>query len=205
MCDLHDPGPGVGGHCIPFYPHFVLSRVASEMPVTRAARRVNESMPAVTVARLERALEDRETTLEDAAVAVLGITYRPGVEETRAAPALGVIEELADRGATVYGLDPLIDPAAFGARPLEIDEFPDADVDAAILVTPHEEFEGIDWGRLEPTVVVDGRDALDFDDEAFARHRGYTLGGARRDDALAGGAAVDGTPIEDTPVDGGGP
>lgn len=188
MCDLHDPGPGVGGHCIPFYPHFVLSQVDSEMPVTRAARRVNESMPAFTVARLERALEGDGITLGDATVAVLGLTYRPGVEETRASPAIGVIEELTDRGATVYGLDPLVDPATFGARPLEISELGEASLDAAVLVTPHEEFDRVDWSDLESMVVVDGRDAIDFDDEAFAHHRGYTLGGPRRD-----GAAVDKT------------
>ncbi len=177
MCQLHDPGPGVGGHCIPFYPHFLLSRADTDMPLTRTARRVNDSMPAVTVARLERELEDDDVTLSDAAVAVLGITYRPGVEETRASPALGVIEALTERGSSVYGVDPLVDPAEFGAKPLAVDELSDRDLDAVVLVTPHEEFDRIEWTHLESLVVLDGRDSLDLESEPFDHHRGYTLGG----------------------------
>ncbi|ADD06566.1 putative nucleotide sugar dehydrogenase [Natrialba magadii ATCC 43099] len=196
MCQLHDPGPGVGGHCIPYYPHFLLSRMDEPMDLTRTARRVNHTMPSVVVDRLESELvatgieteteteteagagTETETDLADASVAVLGITYRPGVEETRASPAIGVIERLHEHGASVLGVDPLVDPAEYGTQPCSIDAFESASVDAAVVVTPHEEFNDIDWDALDPTVVIDGRDALDRGVLESAGHRVYTLAGS---------------------------
>ncbi len=175
MCQLHDPGPGVGGHCIPYYPHFLLSQNEEPMDLTRTARRINDEMPAVVVERLEHELSNTGTDLADAAVVVLGITYRPGVEETRASPAIGVIDELADRGANVAGVDPLVDPEEYGARAVGIDDLANETFDAAVIVTPHQEFDEIPWADLEPMVVVDGRDAVDLSE---THHRAYTLGGA---------------------------
>ncbi|WP_226007284.1 nucleotide sugar dehydrogenase [Natrinema salinisoli] len=175
MCQLHDPGPGVGGHCIPYYPHFLLDRTDEPMHVTRTARRVNDEMPSVVVERLERELERVDTDLADASVVVLGITYRPGVEETRASPAIDVIDALHERGAAVAGVDPLVDPADYGARPVATDDLTEEAFDAAVIVTPHEAFDRIDWDALEPTVVVDGRDAVDLSETA---HREYAFAGS---------------------------
>ncbi|WP_408957985.1 nucleotide sugar dehydrogenase [Natrinema sp. 74] len=175
MCQLHDPGPGVGGHCIPYYPHFLLERTDEPMAVTETARRVNDEMPAAVVDRLEGELEREGTALADASVVVLGITYRPGVEETRASPALGVIDELRERDAAVAGVDPLVDPAEYGARPVAVDDLADETFDAAVVVTPHEAFDSIEWPALEPMVVVDGRDAVDL---AGTPHREYDLAGS---------------------------
>ncbi|MXV61097.1 nucleotide sugar dehydrogenase [Natronorubrum sp. JWXQ-INN-674] len=191
MCQLHDPGPGVGGHCIPYYPHFLLSQNEEPMDLTRTARRVNDEMPSVVIDRLERELSAADSTdgsgvdttsasagttdLADTSVVVLGVTYRPGVEETRASPAIDIIEELNDAGADVAGVDPLVDPAAYGARAVEIDDLAGESFDAAVLVTPHESFDAIPWADLEPMVVVDGRDAVDLSETS---HREYTLGGS---------------------------
>jgi UDP-N-acetyl-D-mannosaminuronic acid dehydrogenase len=175
MCQLHDPGPGVGGHCIPYYPHFLLERADEPMAVTRTARRVNDGMPAVVVDRLERELERTDADPADASVVVLGLTYRPGVEETRASPALAVVDALRERGADVAGVDPLVDPADYGARPVGIDDLADEAFDAAVLVTPHAAFDRIDWHALEPMVVVDGRDAVDL---SGTHHREYDFAGA---------------------------
>lgn len=184
MCQLHDPGPGVGGHCIPYYPHFLLSRMDEPMELTRTARQVNTEMPSIVVDRLERQLAATGTDLANTSVVVLGITYRPGVEETRASPALDVIDELAARGAEVAGIDPLVDPAEYGARPVEIDDLADEAFDAAVIVTPHQAFEEISWADLEPMVVVDGRDAVDL---SGTPHQVYTLGGTASGRAPTGG------------------
>ncbi|ELY95293.1 nucleotide sugar dehydrogenase [Natrialba chahannaoensis JCM 10990] len=196
MCQLHDPGPGVGGHCIPYYPHFLLSRMDESMDLTRTARRVNQDMPSVVVDRLESELAATGTDLADASVAVLGITYRPGVEETRASPAIGVIEQLRDRGVDISGIDPLVDPSEYGAQPCSIDAFESASVDAAVVVTPHEEFDAIDWDALDPTVVIDGRDALDRGVLETAGHRVYTLAGSA--DGRPPGSGVDAVTTNDT-------
>ncbi|ELY86265.1 nucleotide sugar dehydrogenase [Natrinema altunense] len=175
MCQLHDPGPGVGGHCIPYYPHFLLGRTDEPLAVTGTARRVNDEMPSVVVDRLERELERAGTALADASVVVLGLTYRPGVEETRASPALEFIDVLSERGADVAGVDPLVDPADYGARPVAIDGLATESFDAAVIVTPHAAFDRIDWAALEPMAVVDGRDAVDLSETA---HREYDLAGS---------------------------
>ncbi|ELY48753.1 nucleotide sugar dehydrogenase [Natronolimnohabitans innermongolicus] len=175
MCQLHDPGPGVGGHCIPYYPHFLLSQNEEPMDLTRTARRINDEMPTVVVDRLESELAATDTDLADASVVVLGVTYRPGVEETRASPALDVIDELNARGADVAGVDPLVDPEEYGARRVAVDDFESEPFDAAMIVTPHEEFDAIDWTECAPMVVLDGRDAVDL---SATHHREYTLAGA---------------------------
>ncbi|WP_254768558.1 nucleotide sugar dehydrogenase [Salinilacihabitans rarus] len=178
MCHLHDPGPGVGGHCIPNYPYFLLSRVGRDLELTRTARGINEAMPGVTVDLLERELAAEGVALADASVLVLGFTYRPGVAETRSSPAIGVVERLTDAGAEVWGVDPLVDPGEFGARPVAVEDLPGRAFDAAVLVTAQAAFDRIDWEALEPMLVVDGRDALSLAD---TDHRRYVLGGAAGD------------------------
>ena len=174
MCDIHRPGPGVGGHCIPFYPHFLLSQVDRPLPLTHTARTVNVEMPSYTVSLLSDILEEEDVHLEEATVLVLGFTYRSGIEEMRASPAIDVVETLRGSGSTVYGVDPLVDPSAYGARSLEIDELPGHTFDAAILITAHDEFDAIPWNDIDPMPVLDGRDALDLGE---SHHRTYVLGG----------------------------
>ena len=173
VCDIHRPGPGVGGHCIPYYPRFLLSR-APDARLVRTAREVNEAMPAFTVEKLREQLHEAGTDVADAGVLVLGVTYRPGVEETRESPAYPIAEELTDAGATVYATDPMLEEMPdLRGTPVAIEELTSLDVDAVVVVTPHEEFDRIEWSAFDDLVVVDGRDAYDFDDTA---HRVYTLG-----------------------------
>ncbi|MFP8891749.1 nucleotide sugar dehydrogenase [Natrialbaceae archaeon A-CW2] len=176
MCHLHDPGPGVGGHCIPYYPHFLLSQVETPLSLVELARSVNREMPATVVSMIEAELESIGTRLEDATVLVLGFTYRPGVEETRSSPAIDVVETLLEGGATVWGCDPLVDPSEFGARAVTVDELPDHAFDAAVLVTPQDAFDRIRWDAMDPMTVLDGRDVLSLEN---TDHRVVTLGGAR--------------------------
>jgi UDP-N-acetyl-D-mannosaminuronic acid dehydrogenase len=192
-CDIHTPGPGVGGHCIPYYPYFVLQWLQTDAPTLSTARRVNDAMPEFVADRVAEGLAASEPddddaadargavdayvtdggAIEDRTVAVLGLTYRAGVAETRASPGVDVCELLADRGATVYAADPLVDASDVRADHVAIDELHEVAPDAAVLVTPHDEFEAVDWTALDPLVVVDGHDALDVAD---TDHRVYTVG-----------------------------
>ncbi|WP_158056478.1 nucleotide sugar dehydrogenase [Halorussus halophilus] len=174
FCDIHKPGPGVGGHCIPYYPYFVIGQFGVETPLLRTAREVNDSMPEFTVETLVRELDAEGVSPNDATVAVLGLTYRPGVEETRASPSIAITEYLSELGAEVLGVDPMLDSAEeFACRQIAQEELTDYDLDAVVLVTPHEDFESIDWNAFDPLVVVDGRGALDLGD---TDHRVYTIG-----------------------------
>ncbi|MHB8584456.1 MAG: nucleotide sugar dehydrogenase [Thermoplasmatota archaeon] len=107
-CHIHLPGAGPGGHCIPVYPWFVVHATAAPTPLIQTARRVNEDMVPYWVGRAEEALG----TLAGKRVLVVGLTYRPGVAETRYTPALRIAEMLRKRGADVRGEDPLVETAA---------------------------------------------------------------------------------------------
>jgi nucleotide sugar dehydrogenase len=103
---IHEPGIGVGGHCIPVYPHFLLSR-APELQLVARSREVNDGQVDVVMERLRDSLG----SLADVPVLVLGLTYRHGVKELAYTRALPLIERLADEGARVAAYDPLLSPA----------------------------------------------------------------------------------------------
>ncbi|OYR38150.1 nucleotide sugar dehydrogenase [Halorubrum sp. Ib24] len=177
FCHLHSPGAGVGGHCIPWYPYFVMSRVDTPTPLLRTAREVNDSMPSFTAGIVERELAERGTSIEGSRVLVLGVTYRPGVKETRATPAGPLITDLKRRGAETLATDPMLDDetiSSFGAEPLSLAEVGRSDPDAVVVVTPHEAFDGVEWDGFDDVVVVDGRDTL-----GDIGHPTYTIGSGR--------------------------
>ncbi|ELZ11160.1 nucleotide sugar dehydrogenase [Halovivax asiaticus JCM 14624] len=179
FCDIHDPGPGVGGHCIPYYPYFLIEPFETDSTLLETARAVNDSMPAYTVEKVRDGLAEDGTELSEASVVVLGLTYRPGVEEIRASPSIPIAEQLSEAGADVYGVDPMLKSfEEFSLEPVELEEVSDMDVDTVVLVTPHDEFESIRWGDVSrkdgtPPLVIDGRDALE---EGTVEGDVYTIG-----------------------------
>ncbi|WP_255194942.1 nucleotide sugar dehydrogenase [Halorarius litoreus] len=173
FCEIHDPGAGVGGHCIPYYPHFLIEEFDTESRLMETARQVNEEMPEYTASAAVDGLVDVGLGPANARVLVLGLTYRPGVDELRATPALPIVGHLSTVGADVEAVDPVTDDTeAFeraGATIRDLDDLDDLDgetYDAVVLVTDHPEFETLDVPGLAdntedaPLVVVDGRQAL---------------------------------------------
>lgn len=177
FCDIHAPGPGVGGHCIPYYPYFMISPFETEAPLLQMARQVNDSMPAFTVQKLRAELDAKNIEMQKAQILILGLTYRPGVAETRATPARPIIDELLAHGTDVIATDPVLDDAtSFGVEQIPLEELSTLDPDGAVIVTAHEEFEMIDWQALNPAVLIDGRQLLpqEIDQEV------YTIGSGTR-------------------------
>jgi UDP-N-acetyl-D-glucosamine dehydrogenase len=135
-----EPGPGMGGHCLPVDP-FYLSWRAREFDMAtefiELAGKVNQQMPYHCVAKAQRALNDRGMSVKGARVAVVGVSYKPGVGDVRESPALKIIALLRELGAEVVYHDPHV-PAlaefALTSTPLE-DAVADADL--ALIVTVH--------------------------------------------------------------------
>jgi UDP-N-acetyl-D-mannosaminuronic acid dehydrogenase len=184
FCEIHTPGAGVGGHCIPYYPYFLTEGLETETPLVETARSINEGMPGFVVRRVAEELAAVGTSVGDATVAILGVTYRPGVPETRESPAIDIADRLSELGATVLAVDPVLEGLPeMSAEQVDLSTLASKTIDAAVLVTAHEAFEGIDWDALAadgdaPTddpgiVVVDGRQSLDLTDTP---HRQYTIG-----------------------------
>jgi nucleotide sugar dehydrogenase len=104
------PGPGVGGHCIPCDPHYLLwqlrrDRVHAPL-ITQAMNEIAER-PGRIVDRARRVLSDAGTGVAGARVLVVGVAYKPDVADLRESPALEILELLGESGATVGYLDPL--------------------------------------------------------------------------------------------------
>ena len=176
--DLHRPGAGVGGHCIPYYPYFLIKEFDIPTDLMRTGRQINDSMPGFTVDKLLEGLNAANMQLSDATVVVLGVTYDSGIPEIRHTPAKPIVDRLVGQGAAIYAVDPVMDDfSAFeGATPLELNEIDDVDPDAFILVTAHEVFETIQWEKFDDLVIVDGRDAIDLETD---QHWIYTIGSGK--------------------------
>lgn len=155
---IHQPGVGVGGHCIPVYPHFLFND-DPELRIPPLAREINEGMAGFTVDRIE----DLVGSLDGRPVLVLGIAYRGDVREDAFSSALPLRDELLAAGATVFAHDPFFD--AEHLRRLGFEPYDLADpqqVDVAVLQAAHSAYRDLDPAALPGLqLFVDGRNALD--------------------------------------------
>ena len=153
-----EPGPGMGGHCLPVDP-FYLSWRAREFDMAtefiELAGKVNQQMPYHCVAKLQRTLNDRGLAVRGARIALLGVAYKPGVGDMRESPALKIIELLLKLGAEVVYHDPYV-PAldSFELRSTPLAQAV-AGSDLVLIVTAHP---GIDYD----TLAVDGACVFDL-------------------------------------------
>jgi UDP-N-acetyl-D-glucosamine dehydrogenase len=135
-----DPGPGMGGHCLPVDP-FYLSWRAREYDFVpefvELAGKMNQAMPYVCVERIVRALNDAEKSVRGSRIALLGVSYKPGVGDTRESPALKILELLREHGADVVYHDPHVhDLPQFDLSTTDLDGALDG-ADLAVIVTAH--------------------------------------------------------------------
>jgi len=159
------PGPGIGGHCIPIDPLYLSWKMRSlnyNARFIELASEINTNMPRFAVSKVQDALNDRRKPLKGSHILVLGVAYKPDIDDLRESPALDVIHLLRQKGAFVEYHDPYI-------RHIEHDDWhmesvPDlmAEVqsaDAVVIVTNHKLYDFpviLDAAQL----VVDTRNAL---------------------------------------------
>jgi nucleotide sugar dehydrogenase len=155
---LHAPGLGVGGHCIPVYPYFLLE--AAEQPLVSLSRQINDSMAAYAVEKLAAAFGGE---LSGRRVLILGLAYRGGVKEATLSSTLLVVEALRSGGARPLVHDPLFtaaEIAGYGLEPASLP--PEQPVDAVVLQALHAEYRDLDLASLAGcSVFLDGRGAFD--------------------------------------------
>jgi UDP-N-acetyl-D-glucosamine dehydrogenase len=155
---IHQPGVGVGGHCIPVYPHFLFNGDPS-LRIPPLAREINEAMGAFTVDEIE----ERVGSLEDQPVLVLGIAYRADVREDAFSSAFRLRDELVAAGAHVYAHDPYFTDEHLrerGFEPYDLDD--PRPVKVAIVQAPHAVYRSLAPAALPGLeLFVDGRNALE--------------------------------------------
>ena len=152
---VHQPGPGVGGHCIPVYPYF-LADEGTEL--INASRRINDGMARYAAERLAGALG----TLDGATVVVLGLAYRADVKESRHSSAFALADALSTMGATVYVHDPLYSDDEVRAHGLVPPPSWPLACDALVVQAWHAQYASLDLASFAGLrAVLDARAALD--------------------------------------------
>jgi len=154
-----DPGPGMGGHCLPIDPFYLAFKAREHDFYTEfieLAGKLNQSQPHFCVQKIERILNDASKPVRGSRVLLLGIAYKGGVGDLREAPALKIIRALRDLGADIAYHDPHVaELPELGLSSVELDgELAAADI--VCIVTAHPE---VDHGRVvrEAQLVLDFR------------------------------------------------
>ena len=153
------PGPGMGGHCLPVDPFYLAWKAREyDMPTAfvELAGEVNQKMPYFCVERVAHALNDHAKPVRGSRVAIMGVSYKPGVGDLRESPALKIMRLLAEDGADlVYHDETVPELSDFGLRSQPLGAVLDG-ADVVVIVTAHPGLD-IDLILSEAPLVVDFR------------------------------------------------
>ncbi len=142
-----EPGPGMGGHCLPVDPFYLTWRAREFQMSTEfieLAGKINQQMPYHCVERIERALNDVAKPVKGSQILILGASYKGGVGDIRESPSLRIMEVLKDRGGVVNYHDPYVPTLpGLGLESVSVEAADEAD--AVVLVTAHP---GVDYAGL---------------------------------------------------------
>ena len=163
------PGPGLGGHCIPIDPFYLAWKareIGHQTKFIELAGEINSQMPHYVVSRLGIALNESEKALRGAKVLIIGIAYKPNIDDIRESPAAEIIELLIQSGAKVSYHDPHM-PHFPGMRKYDI-ELDSVELtkdaieasDCVLIVTNHDAIDYELIGR-HANLIVDTRNAMD--------------------------------------------
>jgi nucleotide sugar dehydrogenase len=172
FCNIHRPGVGVGGACIPVYPQFILDtahRLNVDSKMTKLGREINNSMPYYCVQQAVKLLnEKRKKQVRESTITLLGLAFRGGVSDTRLSPTYDVISEfdkLRVREIRIH------DPLVFEDSKLSKEGnniFLTSNIDQAVqntdlvfIVTDHPEYSSLTSNSLGEVPIYDGRGILD--------------------------------------------
>ncbi len=161
----YQPGPGLGGHCIPIDP-FYLTWKAREYGVhTRfieLAGEINSAMPAWVMGKISEALNARGLPVKGSRILVLGLAYKKNIDDLRHSPSVEILELLRAQGAQFAYHDPLVPvfprmrEHRFELRSVALDEHSLASWDCVVLATDHDSFD-YDWLRAHARLLIDTR------------------------------------------------
>jgi UDP-N-acetyl-D-glucosamine dehydrogenase len=164
------PGPGLGGHCIPIDPFYLTWKAREYGQNTRfieLAGEINTAMPAHVISRTAEALNTQRKPLNGSCVLLVGLAYKPDVDDERESPSYVLMDLLAERGADVSYYDPYVPvirptrehPHWAGTRSVNWDRGTVESFDAVIIATHHK---AINYGELAEwsQCIVDTRNAM---------------------------------------------
>ena len=159
----HWPSRGVGGHCIPVDPYYLIEKAKDydfDHQFLRIARTINNSMPFYTVELLQSALAEKGQSLKNSNIGILGVSYKANVGDLRESPTLKIIEKLEESGANLRIFDPYVPEHSNVSSSGELLE----KSEAVMLLTDHREFLEMppeDFKKYAVGVIIDGMNCLD--------------------------------------------
>lgn len=159
------PGPGMGGHCIPIDPIYLswkLRTLNYKARFIELAAEIDSQMPYYVVAKVADALNDERKPLKDSQILVLGVAYKPNVNDVRESPAMDVIHLLNEKGANVIYHDPYVQTLKHEGLELTTVTLSDealARADCVLILTHHDKY---DWRRIagRARLIVDTRHVI---------------------------------------------
>jgi nucleotide sugar dehydrogenase len=180
----YTPGVGVGGHCIPVDPYYMIQRAADvgvPAGLITAARAVNRSMPSHVAGVLSEIMWSCKVPADDARVLLLGWSYKAEVGDPRETPAEPLAETLMAKGITVGAWDPHLDNNSFPEGLHSVSRLSEAqDYDMVVLVTAHKACLELDWqgllSQIRTPLLYDGRRVLDLDALKHMGWKAYAVG-----------------------------
>ena len=147
------PGPGVGGHCIPVDPNYLsfkTRQIGKPVRFVELAQEINNSMPSYVVSRLLEKMNLLEKPFKNSKILILGVAYKKDIGDVRESPAIGIIENLFERGVNVKYYDPFVNSILVNKKYVEKeDSFDNIDkYDLVLVHTAHTDFENFDFSKV---------------------------------------------------------
>ncbi|MDC0186944.1 nucleotide sugar dehydrogenase [Candidatus Nitrosopelagicus sp.] len=181
---VHYPGSGVGGPCLPINSYQLLNtakRIGSNLSIIESGRKINEKMPEHVINLVKNAFDEIHESLDKSHILILGISYKPNVKDIQLTPAEEIIRKLQNNGAVVH----IYDPYFIGSEAFDIkieNNIKDiiSKVDATIIVTAHDEFKKLDillFKEMKHPILIDTRGIID---PVIAKHRQLVFRGLGR-------------------------
>ena len=148
------PGPGVGGHCIPVDPNYLsfkTRQIGKPVRFVELAQEINNSMPSYVVSRLLEKMNLLEKPFKNSNILILGVAYKRDIGDVRESPAIGIIENLYDRGVNVKYFDPFVEKIIVNNQDVEREESLDNlnNYDLILVHTAHTDFESFDFSKTK--------------------------------------------------------
>ena len=160
--NILQPGPGVGGHCIPVDPWFLVGDYPSLTNITQAARKINNGIPQFVIHRNSQIM--KKCCMSDVSrVGLYGLTYKENVNDTRESPTLQMLEQMENglAGGLVQVYDPYVHDNLMPNQHYDLDDFLNS-VDLVVIMVAHDQIKKNLW-KLDGKIVLDTKNISGLD------------------------------------------
>ena len=165
---VHYPGSGVGGPCLPINSYQFLNsarRIGVKLSIIESSRKINEKMPDHVVELTSDAFKESNKSIQNSEILILGVSYKPNVKDIQLSPAKYIIKKFQNLGANVHIYDPNFSSTeVFGIKVEDNLDDIISKMDAAIIVTGHDDFKKIEissFAKMKTPILVDSRGIIE--------------------------------------------